>query len=78
MEPNGVETEELLRRAGNGDDGAVRRLFERPGNRLRRVVAARLGGREPISFRGRKRVGRRFHSEVPDPFPPTNGPQPTR
>ena len=45
MEPNGVETEELLRRAGNGDDGAVRRLFERHRGRLRRVVAARLDRR---------------------------------
>jgi RNA polymerase sigma-70 factor (ECF subfamily) len=45
MEPNGVETEELLRRAGNGDGGAVRRLFERPRDRLRRVVAARLDRR---------------------------------
>ncbi len=45
MEPNGIETEELRRRAGNGDDGAVRRLFERPRDRLRRVVAARLDRR---------------------------------
>jgi RNA polymerase sigma-70 factor (ECF subfamily) len=42
---NSIETEELLRRAGNGDDGAVLRLLERHRNRLRRVVAARLDRR---------------------------------
>ncbi len=45
MEFNGIETEELLRMAGNGDDGAVRRLFERHRGRLRRMVAARLDRR---------------------------------
>ncbi len=45
MEPNGIETEELLRRAGNGDAGSVRRLYERHRNRLRRVAAARLDRR---------------------------------
>ena len=45
MDLNGIETEELLRRAGNGDDGAVRRLFERHRSRIRRVVATRLDRR---------------------------------
>ena len=45
MEINSLETEELLRRAENGDDGAIRGLFERHRGRLRRMVAARLDRR---------------------------------
>jgi RNA polymerase sigma-70 factor, ECF subfamily len=45
MELNHLETEELLRLAGNGDDGAIRQLFERHRGRLRRMVAARLDRR---------------------------------
>ncbi len=41
MPLNSLETEELLRRAGDGDAGAIGRLFERHRNRLVRVVAAR-------------------------------------
>jgi RNA polymerase sigma-70 factor (ECF subfamily) len=45
MAINSVETEELLRLAENGDDGAIRRLFERHRGRLRRMVVARLDRR---------------------------------
>jgi len=45
MELNSLATEELLRLAGNGDDGAIRRLFQRHRGRLRRMVASRLDRR---------------------------------
>ncbi len=45
MELNSRETEELLRLAENGDDGAIRSLFERHRGRLRHMVAARLDQR---------------------------------
>jgi RNA polymerase sigma-70 factor, ECF subfamily len=45
MAINSLETEELLRLAENGDDGAIHRLFERHRGRLRRMVAARLDRR---------------------------------
>jgi RNA polymerase sigma-70 factor, ECF subfamily len=45
MEINSLETEELLRLAAKGDDGAIRGLFERHRGRLRRIVAARLDRR---------------------------------
>ncbi len=45
MELNSLETEELLRLAGAGDAGAIRRLIERHRGRLRRMVAARLDRR---------------------------------
>jgi RNA polymerase sigma-70 factor, ECF subfamily len=44
-ELNRLETEELLRLAESGDDGAICRLFERHRARLRRMVAARLDRR---------------------------------
>ncbi len=45
MKINSLETEELLRLAEKGDDGAIRGLFERHRGRLRRMVAARLDRR---------------------------------
>lgn len=45
MELDRLETEELLRLAGNGNNGAIGRLFERHRGRLRRMVAARLDRR---------------------------------
>ncbi len=45
MALNGLETEELLGRAGNGDPVAIGRLFERYRNKLHRIVSARLDRR---------------------------------
>lgn len=45
MELDSLETEELLRLAEDGDDEAIRSLFERHRGRLRRMVAARLDRR---------------------------------
>jgi RNA polymerase sigma-70 factor (ECF subfamily) len=42
MELDRLGTEELLRLAGSGNDGAIGRLLERHRGRLRRMVAARL------------------------------------
>ncbi len=48
MEINSLETEELLRRAEKGDEGAIRGLFERHRGRLRRMVAADSTGGLPL------------------------------
>jgi RNA polymerase sigma-70 factor (ECF subfamily) len=45
MELDRLGTEELLRLAGSGNDGAIGRLLERHRGRLRRMVAARLNRR---------------------------------
>jgi RNA polymerase sigma-70 factor (ECF subfamily) len=45
MDLSNLETEEQLRRAGNGDHGAISRLFGRYRNELCRVVSARLDRR---------------------------------
>ncbi len=45
MKLNSLETEELLRCAAAGDDGAIRGLFARHRGRLRGIVASRLDRR---------------------------------
>jgi RNA polymerase sigma-70 factor (ECF subfamily) len=45
MSLNSLETEELLRLAAGGDNGAMDRLLERHRGRLRQMVAARLDRR---------------------------------
>jgi len=45
MAPNEADSEELLARAGRGDSAAQQELLERHGERLRKMVAARLDRR---------------------------------
>lgn len=45
MAPTDAESEELLARAGRGDSAAQEQLLERHGERLRKMVAARLDRR---------------------------------
>jgi hypothetical protein len=43
-----AETEELLRRAVNGDHGAIGRLFEQYWNELKRVLSALRAPRQQL------------------------------